>query len=84
LDWWQGYWLSFPRSVLTLKYTSQLGSEARATTDITHMDTTIRIAIRITDRIGIMATTGLTIGTVGTVITTATIVTTTIIGTKVT
>lgn len=84
MDWWQGYWLSFPRSVLTLKYTSQLGSEARATTDITHMDITIRIVIPTTDRIVTMAITGLTIGMAGTAIITATIVTTTIIGTKVT
>jgi hypothetical protein len=75
LDWWPGYWLSFPRSVPTLKFTSLLGSEARAITDITHMDTTIRTAIT-TDRIGIMAITGL-IGTAGTAIT-ATIVTITI------
>jgi hypothetical protein len=48
------------------------------------MDTTIRIAIPTTDRIPIMATTGLIMGTAGIAITTATIVTTTIIGTKVT
>jgi hypothetical protein len=81
LDWWQGYWLSFPRSVPTLKFTSQLGSEARATTDITHMDTTIRTVI--TDRIRTMATTGLIMGTAGIAITTDTIVTTTT-GNKVT
>jgi hypothetical protein len=75
LDWWQGCWLSFPRSVPTLKFTSQLGLEAQAITDITHMDTIIRTAI--TDRILTMATTGL-IGTGGIAITTDTIVTTTI------
>ena len=82
MDWWQGYWLSFPRSVLTLKFTSQLGSEGRVTTDIIHMDTTIRTAIPTTDHIGITAvTTGLIIGTVGTAIT-ATIAIITTIGTK--
>jgi hypothetical protein len=65
-----------------LRSTSQLGSEARATTDIIHMDTTIRTAPTI-DRIGLMAITGLTIGAVGTVIITATIVpTTTAIGNR--
>jgi hypothetical protein len=75
LDWWQACWLSFPRSVPTLKFTSQLGLEAQAITDITHMDTIIRTAI--TDRILTMATTGL-IGTAGIAITTDTIVITTI------
>jgi hypothetical protein len=81
LDWWQGYWLSFQRSVPTRKFISQLGSEARAIMDITHMDTTIRTAI--TDRIRTMATTGLTMGTAGIAITTDTIVTITM-GIKVT
>jgi hypothetical protein len=39
------------------------------------MDTTIRTVIPTTDRIGIMAITGLIMGTAGTAITTATIVT---------
>ncbi len=67
-----------------LKSTSQLGSEARATTDTIHMDTTIRTAIRITDRIGIMATTGLTTGTAGIGITATTVIITTVIGNEVT
>jgi hypothetical protein len=50
--------------------------------DITHTDTT-RTAILTTDRIGIMATIGLTIGTAGIAITTVTTdITTTIIGNK--
>ena len=44
------------------------------------MDTTIRTAIPITDRIRIMATIGLTIGTAGTAITTVTTDITTTIG----
>ena len=75
MDWCQGYWLSFRRSVPTLKFTSQLGSEALAITDTIHMDTTIRTAIPTTDRTGIMAITGLITGTADTAITTATIVT---------
>jgi hypothetical protein len=47
--------------------------------DITLMDTTIRIAIPTTDRIGIMAI-GLTMGIVGTAITIVTTDITTIIG----
>ena len=51
--------------------------------DITHTDITTRTAILTTDRIGIMATTGLTIGTAGTAITTVTTdITTTIFGNK--
>jgi hypothetical protein len=65
----------FRRSVPTPKFTSQLGSAARAITDIIHMGTTIRTAILTTDRTGIMAIIGLIMGTVGTAITTATIVT---------
>jgi hypothetical protein len=51
--------------------------------DITRTDTTIRIVIPTTDRIGTMVIIDRTIGTAG-IATTATIVTTTIIGTKVT
>ena len=65
-----------------LKSTSQLASEARAT-DTIHMDT-IRTAIPITDRIGIMATTGLTTGTAGIAITATTVITTGIIGNQMT
>jgi hypothetical protein len=66
-----------------LKSTSQLGSEARAT-DTIHMDTTIRTAILTTDRIGIMATTGLTTtGTVDIAITATTVILTVIIGNKI-
>jgi hypothetical protein len=61
LDWWQGYWLLFRRSVPTLKSTFRSGSEARATTDIIHTDTTIRIVI-ITGRIIAATTTGPPIG----------------------
>jgi hypothetical protein len=52
--------------------------------DITRTDTTIRIVIPTTDPIGIMATTGLTIGTAGTAITATIDITTTIDGNKVT
>ena len=62
-----------------LKSISQLGSEARAT-DTIHMDTIIRIAIPITDRIGIMATTGLIIGAAGIAITATTVILIVIIG----
>lgn len=51
-----------------LRSTSQLGSEARVTTDTTHMDTTIRTAIP-TDRIGTLAIIGLIMGTAGIAIT---------------
>ena len=61
-----------------LKSTSQLASEARAT-DTIHMDTTIRTAIPTTDRIGIMATTGLTTGTAGIAITATTVLITVIV-----
>ena len=81
MDWWQGYWLLFPRSVLTLKCRSQLDSEVRDITDIIHTDTIIRTVILTTDRIVIMAIIGLTTGTAGTAIT-ATIDITTTIGTK--
>jgi hypothetical protein len=85
LDWWQVYWLSFPRSVLTLKFTSQLGLEAQVTTDTIHMDTTIRTAIPTTDRIGITGIPDLTIGTAGTGITIVTTdITTTIVGNRLT
>jgi hypothetical protein len=77
LDWWQGYSLSFRRSVPMLKSISRLGSEARAT-DTIHMDTTIRTAIRTTDRIGITATIGLIIGA-GIAITATTVILTVII-----
>jgi hypothetical protein len=61
-----------------LKSISQLGSEARAT-DTIHMDTIIRIAIPITDRIGIIATTGLIIGAAGIAITATTVLITVIV-----
>jgi hypothetical protein len=73
-----------------LKSTSQLGSEARATTaDITLTGPTIRTVILTTGRtIGLITgltmgvITGRTMGTAGIVTTTATIVTTIITGTK--
>lgn len=61
-----------------LKSISQLGSEARAT-DTIHMDTILRIAIPITDRIGIIATTGLIIGAAGIAITATTVLITIIV-----
>jgi hypothetical protein len=50
--------------------------------DITHMGTTIRIAIHTTAPIGIMGTIGLTMGTADTVTTVTTDITTTIGGNK--
>ena len=83
MDWWQGYSLSFRRSVPMLKSTSQLASEARAT-DTIHMDTTIRTAIPTTDHTGIMVTVAPTIGTAATATTVTTEITTTIGGKELT
>jgi hypothetical protein len=52
--------------------------------DITHTDTTIRIAIPTTDHIGTMATIGRTIGMAGTAIIVTIDITTTIVGNKLT
>ncbi len=52
--------------------------------DITRMDTTIRIAIPTTDRIGIMVTIGHTIGTAATATIVTTDITTTIGGKELT
>ena len=51
---------------------------------ITRMDTIIRTAIPITDRIGIIATTGLIIGAAGIAITATTVIITVIIGNQMT
>jgi hypothetical protein len=68
-------WLSFPCSVLTLRFRSELGLAIRVIMGITPM--------AITDRIRTMAIIGLTIGTAGTAITATTVIITTI-GTKLT
>jgi hypothetical protein len=78
LHWWQLDWLSFPCSVLTLRFLSELAIRV-TDTDIILMDTT--------DHIRIMATTmdRRSIGTAGIVtITATTVIITTTIGTKLT
>jgi len=84
LHWWQGDWLSFPHSVLTLAFRSELGSDFRAIMGIIRMATMGLIMAPTTDRIRTTAILGRhSIGTAGIDITATTVIITTI-GTKLT
>jgi len=84
LHWWQGDWLSFPHSVLTLACRSELGSDFRAIMGIIRMATMDLIMAPTTDRIRTTAILGRhSIGTAGIDITATTVIITTI-GTKLT
>jgi hypothetical protein len=84
LHWWQGDWLSFPHSVLTLAFRLELGSDFRAIMGIIRMVTMGLIMAPTTDRIRTTATIRRhSIGTAGIAIITAIIIIGTI-GTKLT
>ena len=85
MHWWQGDWLSFPHSVLTLACRSELGWDFRGITGIIRMATMGLIMAPTTDRIRTTATIlgRHSIGTAGIDITATTVIITTI-GTKLT
>jgi hypothetical protein len=86
LHWWQGDWLSFLHSVLTLAFRLELGSDFRGIMGIIRMATMGLIMAPTTDHIRTTATIlgRHSIGTAGIAIITATTVIIGTIGTKLT